>query len=94
MRQQVIYNEKVAHLGSSSNILFRTLIGTTLSPTFFRVPLFHPPLPGHAHGKTNPYYLLPRHVIFSHKRERIIILSPNCIVATVSSLSLSPSASA
>ena len=90
MRQQVIYNEKVAHLGSSSNILFRTP-----SPTFFRVPLFHPPLPGHAHGKTKPYYLLPRHVIFSHKRERIIILPPNCIVATtVSSLSLSPSASA
>ena len=54
MHQQVIYNEKVAHLGSSSNILFRTLIRTTLSPTFLGYPCFTPPLPGHAHGKTNP----------------------------------------
>ena len=42
MRQQVIYNEKVAHLGSSSNILFRTFIRTTLSPTFLGYPCFIP----------------------------------------------------
>ena len=42
---------------------------------YVALALFHPQLPGHAHGKTNPARTSTRN-FQSHKRERIIICAP------------------